>query len=293
MRIAVTGNQGQVVTSILERAEQRSAEIIALGRPRLDLSNPVSIRKSLFDVRPDIVVSAAAYTAVDGAENDEAAAFNVNARGPEFLAKVTDELGIPIIHISTDYVFSGDKVTPYTESDETNPMSVYGSSKLAGEVAIAKHNADHAILRTSWVYSPFGNNFLRTMLKLAETRDSVAIVGDQKGTPTSALDIADAVLTVAEQLLAKSDLCLRGVFHLTGQGEATWAEFAETIFDHLRQSTGKAVTVKRITTDDYPTSAKRPKNSRLSVQKIGDIYGIFLPAWEKSTYEVMQRLFEK
>ncbi len=290
MRIAVTGCKGQVATSLIERAERNGVEIIALGRPQLDLTNPTSIRNSLFDLLPDLVVSAAAYTAVDRAEDDDTTAFCVNARGPEFLAKATAELGIPIVHISTDYVFSGKKPTPYSESDCPDPVSVYGHSKLAGEIAVAKHNSDHAILRTSWVYSPFGNNFLRTMLRLSETNDTVRIVSDQKGTPTSALDIADAVISVAKQLHSKSDTNLRGIFHMTGQGEATWADFGEKIFDDLKERTGKSVTVTRITTAEYPTPARRPQNSRLSCLKLADTYHISLPPWEKSTSEVLGRL---
>lgn len=290
MRIAVTGSQGQVATSLLERAKKTGAEIIALGRPKLDLANPISIRNSLFDVLPDLVVSAAAYTAVDKAESDESAAFVINAGGPESLAKVTAELGIPMIHLSTDYVFSGRKPTPYCEADEPDPVSVYGRSKLAGEIAVARHNADHAILRTSWVYSPYGNNFLRTMLRLAETKDIVGIVCDQKGTPTSALDIADAVISVAKQLHSNSDSNLRGVFHMTSQGEATWADFGEEIFAQLEHHNGRSVTVNRITTADYPTPAERPRNSRLSCKKLADAYNLTLPPWKESTSEVLARL---
>ncbi|WP_421423132.1 dTDP-4-dehydrorhamnose reductase [Agrobacterium rosae] len=293
MRIAVTGKHGQVVSSLIERGRFDRVEITALGRPELDLADPDSIRRSLLDAKADVIVSAAAYTAVDKAETDEANAFDVNARGPLAIANFAAEHGIPLVHISTDYVFSGEKPTPYTEDDRPSPTSVYGLSKLAGENAVANAGPDHVILRTSWVYSPFGNNFLKTMLRLAETRDVVNVVSDQHGTPTSALDIADAILEVSRQLTSNPDARLRGRFHLSGTGEATWADFAEVIFERLYTRTGRCPKVKRIPSEDYPTPAKRPANSRLSSKKLADSYGLILPEWEKSTVATVDRLLER
>ncbi len=290
MRIAVTGKQGQVVSALLERGPVAGVEIVAVGRPELDLVDRESIRAVLSQIKPDVIVSAAAYTAVDKAESEEELAFVVNAEGPTAIAEVAKGLGIPIMHLSTDYVFAGDKQGLYVETDATGPVSVYGRSKLAGEQGIAAANPNHVILRTAWVYSPFGANFVKTMLRLAETRDALNVVADQRGSPTSALDIADAVIAIAKRLSADSDENLRGIFHLTGSGEATWADFAEAIFAGLKTKNGKIVSVGRITTADYPTPAKRPANSRLSNDKLKQTYGIVLPDWKESTKVVLDRL---
>ncbi len=292
MRIAVTGKQGQVVSALMERGDQAGVEIIAVGRPELDLADRMSIRASLLKIKPDVIVSAAAYTAVDKAESEAELAFAINAEGPAAIAQVAAELGIPVVHLSTDYVFPGNKQGVYVETDATGPVSVYGKSKLAGEEGVATANPNHAILRTAWVYSPFGANFVKTMLRLAETRDALNVVADQHGTPTSALDIADAVLAIARRLVADPDPELRGIFHLTGSGEATWADFAETIFAFLQEKNGKTISVGRITTTDYPTPARRPANSRLSNDKLNRIYGIILPEWKVSTKVVLDRLLQ-
>ncbi|WP_018860017.1 dTDP-4-dehydrorhamnose reductase [Rhizobium sp. 42MFCr.1] len=290
MRIAVTGKQGQVVSALLERGPVAGVEIVAVGRPELDLVDRASIRAVLSQIKPEVIVSAAAYTAVDKAESEEELAFVVNAEGPTAIAEVAKELGVPIVHLSTDYVFSGDKQGLYVETDATGPVSAYGRSKLAGEEGVAAANPNHVILRTAWVYSPFGANFLKTMLRLAETRDALNVVADQHGTPTSALDIADAVIAIATRLCSDPDPKLRGVFHLTGSGEGTWADFAEAIFAGLQAKSGKAVSVGRITTMDYPTPAKRPANSRLSNDKLKQVYGLVLPDWRQSTRVVLDRL---
>ncbi len=290
MRIAVTGKQGQVVSALLERGPVSGVEIVAVGRPELDLADPASIRAVLSQIKPDVIVSAAAYTAVDKAESEEALAVVVNAEGPTAIAEVAKELGVPIVHLSTDYVFSGDKQGLYVETDATGPVSAYGRSKLAGEVGITAANPNHVILRTAWVYSPFGTNFLKTMLRLAETRDALNVVADQHGTPTSALDIADAVIAIAKRLCSDPDPKLRGIFHMTGSGEGTWADFAEAIFADLQARSGREVSVGRIATKDYPTLAKRPANSRLSNDKLKQVYGIVLPDWRQSTRVVLDRL---
>lgn len=290
MRLAVTGKQGQVVTSLLERGAAASVEVIALGRPELDLADPASVKAAIAAAAPDVVVSAAAYTAVDKAESEPELAFEVNEVGAAAVAEAAAVLQIPIIHLSTDYVFAGDKADPYLESDPTGPVSVYGASKLAGEKKVAAATGNHAILRTAWVYSPFGANFLKTMLRLGASRDMLRIVADQRGTPTSALDIADAVITVARRLKTDPDPALRGVFHLTGGGEGTWADFAEVIFASLEARTGRGVAVERITTADYPTPARRPANSRLSNNKLQSSYGVKLADWDVSTRSVVDRL---
>lgn len=293
MRIAVTGKQGQAVQSLMRRGAEKGVEIIAVGRPEMDLADPASVAAAFSLVHPDVIVSAAAYTAVDRAESEPDLAFAVNAAGAAAVAEAAARIVVPVIHISTDYVFSGDKPSAYTEEDMTGPISVYGQSKLAGERAVAAANPNHVILRTAWVYSPFGANFLKTMLRLSETRDHLSVVADQTGCPTSALDIAEAILAIASRLVTDPAPSLRGTFHLTGSGEASWADFAEEIFAELHKSGGKSIRVERITTADYPTPAKRPANSRLSGDKLASIYGIRLPDWKQSMRIVMQVIFNK
>ena len=291
MRILVTGREGQVARSLLERGSLAGHEMIALGRPELDLAgDAAAIVDAIEAARPDVVVSAAAYTAVDKAGSESDAAFAVNANGPGAVAKAARKLGVPLIHLSTDYVFDGSKASPYVEEDMPDPMGVYGASKLAGEDVVLATHGNVAILRTAWVYSPFGANFVKTMLGLASDRDEVAVVADQRGNPTSALDIADGVLAVAANLVANDDPVLRGIFHMTGSGEASWAEFAEAIFAASAAAGGPSARVRPISTRDYPTPAKRPANSRLDSSKLALVHGTTLPDWKKSTETVVSRL---
>lgn len=292
MRIVVTGKHGQIVSALQERALEFDVDIIAVGRPELDLEKPITIRNVLTEVGADAIVSAAAYTAVDKAEGDGVLAFKVNAESPAVIAEAAKTLGIPVVHLSTDYVFSGDKPGWYAERDPTGPLSLYGRSKLAGEQALAAANTNHVILRTSWIYSPFGSNFLKTMLRASESRNTINVVSDQWGAPTSALDIADAVITIAKRLSTDPDPRFRGVFHLTASGEASWADFAEFIFSQLRDQSGKAVGVQRVSSSQYPTAAKRPANSRLSNEKIRQTYGLVLPDWKQSVKTTLDRLLE-
>jgi len=282
MRIAVTGREGQVARSLRATAPS-GIEVIAIGRPELDLANPASVLPALTAAQPDVIVSAAAYTAVDKAESEPESAFAVNAAGAGAVSEAAAKLGIPVIHLSTDYVFSGEKLAPYVEADPTGPISVYGSTKLEGELRVAAGNPDHVILRTAWVYSPFGANFVKTMLRLAETRNELRVVADQQGCPTAALDIAEATLAIAARLKADADIALRGTFHLTGTGEASWADFATEIFAQSRALGGNSAAVTPITTAEYPTPARRPANSRLSGDKLAATYGIRLPGWKSST----------
>lgn len=290
MRIAVTGKKGQVVQSLIEAGPLHGVDVIAVGRPELDLTDAEALRDALIAIRPDVIVSAAAYTAVDKAESERELAFAVNAGGAESVALAAAALDIPVIHLSTDYVFSGTKTTAYLETDPTSPVSVYGASKLEGEQRVAAATPNHAILRTCWVYSPFGANFVKTMLRLAETRDELGVVADQQGCPTSALDIADAVIRIGKRMRDDPAADLRGIFHLSGRGDASWANFAEAIFAGLEKRTGKSVLVKRITTADYPTPAARPANSLLDTTKLQHAYEIALPDWRHSIETVLDRL---
>ena len=290
LRLVVTGSQGQVVRALQERATHGGVEIVALGRPQLDLLNPVSIVSTLETARPDVVVSAAAYTAVDLAESHAAEAHAINATGAGEVARSAATLGVPVVHLSTDYVFDGALDRPYREGDPTGPIGEYGRSKLAGELAVAAANPNHAILRTAWVYSPFGENFVRTMLNLAATREEITVVADQHSAPTSAHDIADGVIKVARNLVANSALGLRGVFHMVAQGEATRAEFAEAVFALSRAAGGPFARVKPIPTSAYPTPARRPANSRLDTAKIAREHGVVLPQWREALAVCMARL---
>ncbi|WP_421913893.1 dTDP-4-dehydrorhamnose reductase [Mesorhizobium sp.] len=289
MRIVVTGREGQVARSLLEVAQGRPGmEVIAIGRPELDLLRPDTVAEALEASRPDLVVSAAAYTAVDQAEDEPETAFAVNAVGAGKIAEATARLGIPIIHVSTDYVFDGKAERPYVETDPTAPCSVYGASKLAGEQAVIAANPRHLILRTAWVYSPFGKNFVKTMLRLAGDRDEIAVVADQWGNPTSALDIADAILRVASVLEGNKDFASFGAYHLAGTGETSWSGFARHILDTSRVSGGPWARVRDIATMDYPTKARRPASSRLSTAKFAGVFGAAAPGWRDSMERVVR-----
>jgi dTDP-4-dehydrorhamnose reductase len=296
MRIAVTGGPGQLVLSMGERAAVQGHAVIAVGPPELDLAAPddeaifAALAAAFDGSGPEAIVNAAAHTAVDRAESERALAFAINADGAGAVARAAARLGVPLVHVSTDYVFSGDKAGAYTEGDATGPTGVYGASKLAGEQAVLASGADVAILRTAWVYSPFGANFAKTMLRLAETRDELGVVADQSGCPTSALDLADAAMAVAANLAAHRDPAMRGVFHATGLGEGSWADFAEAIFAASAEAGGPLAKVNRITTADYPTPARRPANSRLDCGKLAAAHGVRLPQWRTSCVEVVNRL---
>ncbi|UZF91323.1 dTDP-4-dehydrorhamnose reductase [Bosea sp. NBC_00550] len=293
LRIAVTGWTGQVVCAMLERVPV-GVEVVALRRPELDLAIPRTVAPVLRAARPDVIVNAAAYTAVDQAESEPDLAMRINGQAAGEAARAAASLGIPVIQLSTDYVFDGALDRPYREDDPTGPISAYGASKLAGEQAVAAATANHAILRTAWIYSPFGKNFVRTMLRLAETRDEVAVVADQAGCPTSALDIADAIFAVARNLTGRTDeASLRGVFHMSAAGEAVWADVAEAIFTERAVLGGKPVRVKRIATADYPTPARRPANSRLDCNKLGLAHGVRLPDWRGSLRACVERLLKE
>jgi dTDP-4-dehydrorhamnose reductase len=291
MQIAVTGHSGQVVQSLLERAKAGNVEVRAVGRPDLDLARPETVVAALLALRPDAIVNAAAYTAVDLAESEPVLAHEINATGAAAVARAAAQLDIPIVHLSTDYVFDGGLGRPYREDDATGPLGVYGASKLAGEAAVAAATANHAILRTAWVYSPFGKNFARTMLALANTREELSVVSDQLGSPTNALDIADGVITVVRSLIDRPAAPeLRGTFHMTGAGETNWAEFAQAIFAISVAVGGPSARVRPIPTSAYPTPARRPANSRLDNSRLANVHGVRLPDWRPSLRGCIERL---
>jgi dTDP-4-dehydrorhamnose reductase len=291
MRIVVTGREGQVARALIEHGADEGHDVVPLGRPELDLAGDAqAIFAAIAASRPQVIVSAAAYTAVDKAELEPEQAFAVNAAGAGAVAAAARRLGVPLVHLSTDYVFDGAKSSPYVEDDPTGPTGVYGASKLAGEQAVLAAHDDVAILRTAWVYSPFGANFVKTMLRLAKDRDEVGVVCDQHGNPTSAGDIAAGVIRVAANLLNGSLGEQRGVFHMAGRGDASWAEFARAIFRASAAAGGPSAAVREIATRDYPTPARRPANSRLDCGKLEKFHYVRLPGWRDSAEQIVTRL---
>jgi dTDP-4-dehydrorhamnose reductase len=275
----------------LERGQGvEGIELIALGRPELDLECPGSVAQAVARAAPDVVVSAAAYTAVDQAEDEPERAFRVNGEAPGELAAAARKVGAPIIHLSTDYVFDGEAGEPYSEDAPPNPIGVYGRSKLFGEERVRAANRDHVVVRTAWVYSPFGKNFLKTMMTLARERDELRVVADQQGNPSSALDIADGILTVLQSWRGGHRAGLGRTFHLAGTGEATWFAFANEI---LRSSAAARASTPRLVpvlTKDWPTRAARPRNSRLDCTRFRETFGFSMPEWTSSTRDVVAQL---
>jgi len=289
MRMAVTGRSGQVATALLKRGALAGIEVILIGRPDLDLASPVTVHSALSEVRPNVIVSAAAYTAVDQAELEAEAAFAANAEGAGAVAAAGRDLGVPVLHLSTDYVFDGGLDRPYREDDPTVPQSVYGASKLDGEARVLASGG--SVFRTAWIYSAGGSNFVRTMVRLAEQQAEVRVVADQFGCPTSADDIADALIAVARrQVATPGDAALRGVFHLAGGDEASWCEFAQGVFDALAKSGRPTCRAVPIPSSAYPTRAKRPANSRLDCSRLRAVYGVSLPGWRQSLPPVVVAL---
>jgi dTDP-4-dehydrorhamnose reductase len=290
-RIVLLGGSGQVGYE-LSRSLSPVAELVSPGRHELDLSGPVNlIEDRLQQLSPDILINAAAYTAVDQAESEPEQAYLINAHAPDVMAKVCKALGIPIVHFSTDYVFSGDSSSAWREDDKPSPLNVYGLSKLQGEQAIQESGAAHLILRTSWVYGNGGQNFLSAMKRLAQDREKLNIVDDQLGAPTWARHLADAVSQIVAMSYQGDDDFWQhnsGVYHLTGGGRSSWYEFASAIFDFMRQADLKVPALSPIKSESYPTPARRPMFSVLDNSKIRNNFGIQLPDWKHSLKLVMQ-----
>jgi dTDP-4-dehydrorhamnose reductase len=288
--ILVTGGSGQLATAL---SAQGGARIKLVGRPEFDFDHPETIAAAFRAAAPGLVVNAAAYTAVDAAEADEAAAFRANRDGPAELARLCAAAGIPLIHVSTDYVYDGEKPSPYVETDPVGPQGVYGASKLAGERAVLASGAWAIILRTAWVYAATGRNFVRTMLTLGQTRDSLRVVADQHGCPTAAADLAEAILTIAAQIDARGwDHAWSGVFHAAGSGETTWHGLATAVFQEASRHGAKVPTsVSAIATADYPTPARRPANSRLDCGRLEAVFGIRLPHWRDGVTRTVGQIF--
>ena len=280
VRLLLTGYKGQVGHCLLRQAQGLGWSVLAVDRDELDITDKLAVLAQAEAFKPNVIINAAAHTAVDKAETDSESSYAINRDGPAYLAQAAVAAGAVLLHISTDYVFSGDKTGLYVESDPVNPQGVYGASKLAGERVVAEHCARHLILRTAWVFGEHGNNFVKTMLRLGGQRDSLGVVADQFGGPTYAGDIASALLTMAQQAL-QPDFTAWGIYHFAGEPHVSWHGFATTIFD---AGVCQGLLVRRplvnpIATVEYPTPAKRPANSRLDCSRIHSVFGIMPSDW--------------
>jgi len=282
MRVLITGCYGQVGHCLVQQLAGK-AEVLAVDREQLDITNEAAVNDTVAEFKPDIIINAAAHTAVDKAEDEIELSYAINRDGPKFLALAAESVGATILHISTDYVFAGNKDGLYVETDETDPQGIYGQSKLAGEEAVIEACSKHIILRTAWVFGQHGNNFVKTMLRLAKDRDSLGIVGDQFGGPTYADDIAKALVTIATQMVKGRDVEY-GVYHFSGAPHVSWFEFAREIFDKAVEQhiLAKAPELKSITTADFPTPAKRPVNSKLDTNKVDQVFDIPASDWRSA-----------
>ena len=290
MRILLTGKNGQLGRCFQDVLKTTNHELFAYGSDTLDISDEKRVVDIVQSVKPDIIVNAAAYTAVDKAESDSENAYLVNARGPELLALQAAELNIPLIHISTDYVFDGEAVEPYMPTDQTNPQGVYGASKLAGEMNLAAACEKYIILRTAWVFSEYGNNFVKTMVRLAKERDQLSVVADQYGCPTYAGDLAKAILDICEQHEQGKALAW-GLYHYCGDTPTSWHGFARTIFakSHALGVISNCPQLKAISSDQYPTPAKRPEYSVMSTYSLS-VIGVQPSSWNTSLSLVLSKL---
>jgi dTDP-4-dehydrorhamnose reductase len=267
---------------------------VAVGRPELDLAQVATVDRVIARIAPDIVISAGAYTAVDKAEEEAETVRAINSEGPRVVATACARRGVPVVHISTDYVFDGRKAQPYSEDDPTGPLNAYGRSKLEGERNVVASCEQHVILRTSWIYSPFGHNFVKTMLRLAQTKPEIGVVSDQIGNPTYALHLADAILKIARRVVSKSESRgLAGTYNAAGLGDTTWCGFAEEIFRCSRALGGPDARLNPIATADYQTPARRPANSRLDCTKLEQVFGITIPSWREGTRDCVERLLRQ
>jgi dTDP-4-dehydrorhamnose reductase len=289
--ILVFGSGGQLGQELVGVARASGVPLAALTRAQADISDLAQVERALAEIRPSIVLNASAYTKVDRAEAEEEEAFQANAMGPEILARVCAAANLPLIHVSTDYVFDGTQSGAYRESDPVAPLGVYGRSKLAGEEAIRRHLPQHVIVRTSWVYGIHGANFLKTILRLAGERDELRIVGDQNGCPTSTVDLAQALLAVAQAL--GEGRAGPGTYHLAGTGVTTWHGFAARIVEAQRPFTGRSPSVVPIRTEEYPTPATRPANSELDSSLFGRTFGFTARPWETAVDTTVAQLLSR
>jgi dTDP-4-dehydrorhamnose reductase len=295
-RVLVTGSDGQVGRALLNKFDG-AAELVPCNRSVLDLSKPNEIRAKVREVAPDVIINAGAYTAVDRAESERELAMAINGHAPGVLAEEAKRAGALLVHYSTDYVFDGSKAEPWVEDDPTNPLSVYGASKLAGEEAIRAVGGQYLIFRTSWVYAPEGKNFALTMLHLGRERDSLNVVDDQIGAPTTAAELARATQEITTGVLEEKyglETDWPGTYHMTCSGSVSWCGFARAIFERAPELVGgKTPTVNPIKTSEYPTPAKRPLNSVLANEKLQQRFGLTLKDWQAALDDVLATIAEQ
>ena len=290
MKILIVGSGGQLARALREVTHTRCVQVVTLGRPIIDLTEPATISTCLARERFDIVVNTAAFTHVDRAEAEPDAAFALNTEGAAAIASACETQRLPLIHISTDYVFGGGKTTPFAEGDIPAPLSVYGRSKLAGERRVAELCSNYIIVRTSWLHSPFGTNFIKTILRLAESKHEIAVVDDQVGSPTSAFHLADALLRIAAQVLQDSTCSYAGIYHVAGDGTASRSALAEEVLLCSKLIGGPHARVRSISSADYRAAALRPSNSALDCSNLEQGFGIKLPRWEAGVRLSVSRL---
>lgn len=290
-RILVTGQGGQLATGLTDSLPKLGFEALLVGQPDFEFDKPETVIGAFTKLRPEAVVNCAAWTAVDAAEDDEAGAFRANALGPGLVARLCAEAAIPLIQISTDYVYDGLKGAPYLERDLPNPLSAYGRTKLAGEWAALAENPMTSVLRTAWVFSPVGKNFVRTMLAVGATRPELRVVADQYGHPTAAPDLADAIAAILARIRVTGwQPSYRGVFHATAQQSTHWHGFAEAIFAGAAKRGGPSPRVLPIATQEYPVKATRPADGRMDGTKLAETFGVTLPDWQQGLERVLQAL---
>ena len=291
MKLLITGSNGQLGWELCRQGKERGFSIIPLDIPEFDITDQVSVNKAVSTTSPDLVINAAAYTAVDKAESEQESAFSVNSDGPFYLAAACAEKKIPLIHISTDYVFDGCKDGPYCEIDPVSPMGIYGKSKAEGEEKVRHNLKEHIIIRTSWLYGVHGNNFVKTMLKLGREKEEIRVVADQSGCPTFAADLAGAILDIASRI-NNGQRNSWGTYHYCGGGSTTWFGFASKIFEIAKgYEQFKIKKVTPIKTSEYPTPAKRPFNSAMDCSSLDREFNICPPSWEESLASMLDELY--
>jgi dTDP-4-dehydrorhamnose reductase len=292
MRILAAGWHGQIASAFMQIAPQRKdISAFAIGRPGLDICEPRSVERALGDIRPDVLINLAGYTDVDGAESEPELAFALNSVGARLLAEAAARRNLPIIHISSSYVFDGRKTSAYVETDETAPSTTYGKSKLAGEAEVQRANPKHVILRTEWLHSPFGRCFVSNILQRAQLGMPLKVVNDQYGNPTYAPHLVEVILQVAAYLTSRPPENIPwGIFHAAGSGAATWYDVAQEVLVKSEQMTGLSFGLSAIPSAEYSTRTRRSPNSELDCSKLEQIFGAKLPVWQKGVQECVERL---